>query len=170
MLDVIYEGIKAEKENVVLIGMPASGKTTVGRLLAEKIGCDFVDTDELIVEKIKMPIKYFFERYGEKEFRDVESQIVKDLVGRGGIVIATGGGTILRQENITALKYNGTLYFIDRPLDKLIPTESRPLSSDRASIEKRYNERYPIYCGCCDQHINADMDARAVADKILENF
>ena len=170
MLDVIYEGIKAEKENVVLIGMPASGKSTIGKILAEKIGCEFVDTDELIVEKMKMPIKDFFDQYGEKKFRQLESEVIRGLVGRGGIVIATGGGAILREENIKALKYNGVLYFIDRPLDKLIPTASRPLSSDRASIEKIYNERYPIYRSCCDQHINAEMDAMAVADKILENF
>ena len=100
----------------------------------------------------------------------MESEIIKGISGRGGIVIATGGGTVLRKENVTALKYNGMLYFIDRPLDKLIPTESRPLSSDRDSIKKRYDERYPIYRSCCDVHVNADMDAVAVADKILENF
>ena len=170
MLDVIYEGIKAEKENVVLIGMPASGKSTVGRLLSEKLSCDFVDTDELILDQIKMPIKDFFTLYGEERFRDVESEVIRSIAGRGGIVIATGGGAILRKENISALKYNGKLYFIDRPLDKLIPTESRPLSSDRASIEQRFNERYSIYCDCCDLRIDASGDAMTVVDKILESF
>ena len=170
MLDVIFEGIKAEKENVVLIGMPASGKSTVGRLLSEKLSCDFVDTDELILDQIKMPIKDFFTLYGEERFRDVESEVIRSIAGRGGIVIATGGGAILRKENISALKYNGKLYFIDRPLDKLIPTESRPLSSDRASIEQRFNERYSTYCDCCDLRIDASGDAMTVVDKILESF
>lgn len=170
MLDVIYEGVKAEKENVVLIGMPSSGKSTVGKLLAEKIGCDFVDTDELVTDKIKMPIKDFFSTYGEEKFREVESEIIRGLVGRGGIVIATGGGAILRNENIANLKYNGRLYFIDRPLDKLIATDTRPLSSDRAAIEQRYKERYHIYRDCCDEQVEADTDAQAVADRILENF
>lgn len=170
MLDVIFESIKAEKENVVLIGMPASGKSTVGRLLSEKLSCDFVDTDELILDQIKMPIKDFFTLYGEERFRDVESEVIRSIAGRGGIVIATGGGAILRKENISALKYNGKLYFIDRPLDKLIPTESRPLSSDRASIEQRFNERYSTYCDCCDLRIDASGDAMTVVDKILESF
>ena len=170
MIDVIYEGIKAEKENVVLIGMPASGKSTVGKMLAERLTCDFVDTDELIIEKIKMPIKDYFEKYGDEKFRDVECEVVKSLVDRGGIVIATGGGAILRKENLEALRYNGKLYFIDRPLDMLIPTESRPLSSDRMSIEKLYNERYSTYCNCCDLRIDADADAESVVDKILETF
>ena len=82
----------------------------------------------------------------------------------------TSKGLNLRKENISALKYNGKLYFIDRPLDKLIPTESRPLSSDRMSIEKLYNERYSTYCNCCDLRIDADADAESVVDKILETF
>jgi shikimate kinase len=117
-----------------------------------------------------MPIKDFFSTYGEEKFRQLESEVIRGLVGRGGIVIATGGGAILRNENIANLKYNGRLYFIDRPLDKLIATDTRPLSSDRASIEQRYKERYSIYCGCCDERVEADANAQTVADRILENF
>lgn len=165
-----YEEIKCRKENIVLIGMPASGKTTLGKILAKKLGRRFVDTDELIVEKIGMEIKDYFALYGEEKFRDVESEIIASLASENSLVIATGGGAVLRKENISALKYNGKLYFIDRPLDKLIPTEDRPLSSDRASIEARYRERYPIYCGCCDKRIDADCEVEDVAEKILENF
>ena len=154
----------------MLIGMPSSGKCSVGKLLADKIGCDFIDTDELITDKIKMPIKDFFSTYGEEKFREVESENIRGLVGRGGIVIATGGGAILRNEYIANLKYNGRLYFIDRPLDKLIATDTRPLSSDRAAIEQRYKERYQIYRDCCDEQVEAETDAQAVADRILENF
>ena len=170
MLDVIYEGIKAEKENLVLIGMPSSGKTTVGRLLAERLGSEFVDTDELIIERIKMPIKDFFSAYGEEKFRLVESEVINSLAGRNGLVIATGGGAVLREENISALKYNGKIIFLDRSLDKLVTTDSRPLSSDRASLERLYSLRYPIYHSVSDLQIPGDGTPIEVANNILENY
>lgn len=170
MMDVIYDGIKAEKENIVLIGMPSSGKSTVGRLLADKLGNVFVDTDELIVEKIKMPIKDFFTLHGEESFRDIESQIIREISGQNSLVIATGGGAILREENVSALKRNGKIIFLDRSLNNLVPTDSRPLSSDHEALQKRYDERFPIYCGCCDIHVNGDGDAISVANNILENY
>ena len=87
-----------------------------------------------------------------------------------GKVIATGGGAILREENVDALKENGKLYFIDRPLSELIPTSDRPLSSDREAIEKRYNERYAIYNSTADVRIEVNSDAEGVKAKILEDF
>ncbi len=167
-INKVYEEIKAAKENIVLIGMPASGKTTVGKILAERLERRFVDTDELIEEKIGMSIKEYFECFGEEKFRRIESEIIGSLAGENSLVIATGGGAILREENVSALKYNGKLYFIDRPLDLLVPTESRPLSSDRASVEMRYKERYSIYCDVCDVRIDAMGDAETVAEKIPE--
>ena len=166
----IYNELRSQKENIVLIGMPASGKTTVGEILASKLGRRFVDTDELICDRIKMSIKDFFSLYGEEVFRKIESQVIKELSGENSLVIATGGGAILRKENISALKYNGKVYFLDRSLENLMATESRPLSSDRVSLEKRYNERYGIYCSSCDVHIDADGDATSVAEKIMENY
>ena len=163
-----YEEVKATKENIVLIGMPASGKTTVGKILAERLERRFVDTDELIEEQIGMSIKEYFECFGEEKFRRIESEIIGSLAGENSLVIATGGGAILREENVSALKYNGKLYFIDRPLDLLVPTVSRPLSSDRASVEMRYKERYSIYCDVCDVRIDAMGDAETVAEKIPE--
>nr|MBE6544729.1 shikimate dehydrogenase [Oscillospiraceae bacterium] len=169
-VDEIYDNIRREKENIVLIGMPASGKSTVGCMIAERLGRKFVDTDEMITERIKMPIKDFFTLYGEAAFRDIESDVIRELAGENSLVIATGGGAVLRKENIFTLKHNGKIYFIDRPLEKLIPTDTRPLASDKASIEARYNERYSIYCKSCDVSIDADCDAEALAQKILENF
>ena len=170
MLDVIFGAVKSEKENVVLIGMPSSGKSTVGRLLAEKLSCDFVDTDELIINEIKMPIKDFFAKWGEEKFREVESEVIRNLAGRGGIVIATGGGAILGEENVSALKYNGKIIFLDRPLENLITTDSRPLSSDREALERLYNQRYPIYKSVCDAAVPSVMEPWQVADDILENY
>ena len=85
-------------------------------------------------------------------------------------IIATGGGAILRERNVHALKENGRLYFLDRPLEMLIPTRSRPLSSDRAAIEKRYNERYSIYTAVSDVRVDARDSIECVTEKIIEDF
>ena len=170
MTNVIYDGIRAEKENVVLIGMPSSGKSTVGRILSEKLGEEFIDTDELITEKIKMPIKDFFALHGEEKFREIESEVIREIAGRGGLVIATGGGAILRRENLTSLRHNGNILFIDRPLNLLIPTDSRPLSSDRMALENLYMTRYPIYNEACDSRIEAVGTPIEIAENILENY
>ncbi len=170
MTDVIYDGIKSEKENIVLIGMPSSGKTSVGRILASKVGATFVDTDELIVDRIKMPISEFFALHGEEKFREIESQVIRDLAVHAGLVIATGGGSILKKENVFNLKYNGTLLFIDRPLYELTPTDSRPLSKDIEALENLYRERYPIYNEACDSRIESKGTPSDVADYILENY
>lgn len=169
-IDIVYEGLRAEKENIVLIGMPSSGKSTVGRLLAQMTGCDFIDTDELIDEKIKMPISDFFSLRGEDEFRKIEREVIKEIAGLTGHVIATGGGVILNEDNLYALKYNGKVVFIDRPLYDLVATEDRPLSRDRSALEKLYNERYPIYKASCDIHVNVKGSANDVASDILENY
>ena len=170
LIDSIYNKIKQDKESIVLIGMPASGKSTVGKILAERLGREFVDTDDLITERIGMTISDYFKQEGEEQFRMIEAEVVKELADKTSLVIATGGGAILKRENVENLRYNGRLFFIDRPLKKLVPTESRPLSADKASIEKRYNERYSIYCDLCDRRIDADCDANGVAERILENY
>ena len=170
MTGVIYDGIRAEKENIVLIGMPSSGKSTVGRILAEKVGEEFIDTDELITKKINMPIKDFFALYGEEKFREVETEVIREIAGRGGLVISTGGGAVLRKENLINLRYNGNILFIDRPLNMLISTDSRPLSSDRMALENLYMTRYPIYTDACNIHIEAIGTPIEIAENILENY
>ena len=86
------------------------------------------------------------------------------------VIIATGGGAILREENVDALRENGRVYFIDRPLDSILPTDDRPLSSTRETLIQRYNERYYIYRTTCDKHIKAACTAEKVAEKILTEF
>jgi shikimate dehydrogenase len=168
VISEIYNKISGRKENIVLIGMPASGKSTVGKLVSDITSREFVDTDELIVKRAGMEITEIFSRFGEQHFRELETQIIKEISAKSSLIIATGGGAILRKENNDALKENGRLYFIDRPLEKLIPTASRPLSSDRKAIEKRFNERYGIYRSVCDVHINADTSPEEVAERILK--
>ena len=117
-----------------------------------------------------MPIKDFFSTYGEEKFRLVESEVINSLAGRNGLVIATGGGSVLREENVSALKYNGKIIFLDRSLDKLVTTDSRPLSSDRESLERLYSLRYPIYHSVSDLQIPGDGTPSEVANNILENY
>ena len=166
----VYESILKSKENIVLIGMPASGKTTVAGILSQLSGRDLTDTDDVIREISGMDIPTIFAERGERIFRDIETEAVMTSAKKSGRIIATGGGAILRDENVRALRMNGRLYFIDRPLESLIPTADRPLSSDRAAIEERYAERYPIYRAVCDVRIDASTDVCTVASKIFEDF
>lgn len=148
-----YRSILREKENVVLIGMPSCGKTSVGRVLAEKLGRRLVDLDALIVEKAGRSIPEIFATEGETAFRDIESEVILSLAAENGLVIATGGGAVLREENRRRLKQNGRLYFLDRPVELLMPTADRPTASTAAAILRRYEERYPIYTAAADHVI-----------------
>ncbi|MBQ4120138.1 MAG: shikimate dehydrogenase [Clostridia bacterium] len=167
-IDSIYDTIYKQKQNIVLIGMPGSGKTTVGTLLAENMGLEFIDTDSLIVEK-HGDITEIFKLKGESGFRDIESKIIKDISATQGKVIATGGGAVLRAENIKALKQNGKIYFLDRPLESLQGTPDRPLSQNSAELKKRYDERYGIYCECADVRITENTTPKAAVRRIIDN-
>ena len=160
----IYRKLKAGKENIVLTGMPGSGKSTVGKLLAEKLGRPFVDTDLLITEKTGKTPAELISQQGEAAFRDIESDVIRQIALTNGSIIATGGGAILRDENIDALKMNGRLFFLDRPLEQLLPTEDRPLSSTKEAIAARYRERYDRYRSTADTVIpNATAPEEAAA-------
>ena len=162
----IYDEIYFDKRNIVLTGMPGSGKSTVGRLIAEKLGREFIDTDSLIVER-HGEITGIFAEHGEKYFRDIESGIINELASITGKVIATGGGAVLRGDNVDALRRNGELFFIDRSVEYLIPTEDRPLADEKAKIERLYNERIDIYMDTADYIIDGDCEPDDVADSII---
>ena len=166
----IYKKLLRDKENIILIGMPACGKTSVGKLLAKKLERRFVDTDALIEERAGCTISKIFEDYGEEEFRRIESEVIREVSSLGGAVISTGGGSILKGENVSALKENGKLYFIDRPLESLLPTPDRPLANTADAIKQRFTERYPIYNAAADTRIDADLDIQSVAEKIERDF
>ena len=168
--DSIYLEILRMKKNIVLIGMPACGKTTVGNLLSEELGMELFDSDKLISEKTGRDISDIFEKDGEPAFRKMESEAIAELSGKTGIIIATGGGAILNPENIRNLSKNGKIYFIDRPLEKLVPTSDSPTASTFEAIKKRYEERYPLYKKYADKIIGADCEAKDVALKIKEDF
>ncbi len=169
-IDAVFEALVKEKKNIVLIGMPSSGKSTIGKEIASKLGMDFVDSDELIVQNAKMPIPEIFAKYGESEFRKMETDAIRELSKKQHTVVATGGGAVLNFENIRLLSQNGRIYFIDRPLESLLVTDDRPLSSSREALEKRYNERYEIYKSSCHYHLKASDSIEENAQKIIEEF
>lgn len=167
IINSIYDRIIKDKENIVLVGMPSCGKTTIGNMLSKMINRQVIDTDSLIVEKIGMSIADYLKEHTEKEFRDIESECVKEASKSSSCIIATGGGAILREENVNSLKQNGVLYFINRDLNNLTPTSSRPFSSDLESLKKRYEERLPIYKKVCDIEVDNNDEINDVINKIL---
>lgn len=145
----IIKSMKQQMGNIVLIGMPGTGKSLIGKLLAELTGKTLQDTDAKIKEEAKMTIPEIFEKEGETGFRDRESAICKKLGKERNLIIATGGGAILRPENVDALRQNGTLVHITRSIDKL-PTRGRPLSKNIETLKKMEAQRMPLYKSAAD--------------------
>ena len=145
----IIKSMKQRMGNIVLIGMPGTGKSLIGKLLAELTGKTLQDTDAKIKEEAKMTIPEIFEKEGEAGFRDRESAICKKLGKERNLIIATGGGAILRPENVDALRQNGTLVHITRSIDKL-PTRGRPLSKNIETLKKMEAQRMPLYKSAAD--------------------
>lgn len=167
----IFNAAMTEKENIVLIGMPGSGKTTVGRLLAESLGRPFVDTDAEIVRRAGKSISDIFATLGEPGFRALEAEVVADIAAKtSGGVIATGGGAILADGNVRALQRTGRLYFLDRPLEALLPTPDRPLACSAEDIRRRYSERYDRYLATADVRIPNPASADAAVAAIRKEF
>ena len=170
----IYRSILSQKKNIVLIGMPGCGKTTIGKRLAAELGKKFIDTDSEIIKEINMPISDYFARFGEESFRRLESEVIKRISAEQSAVTATGGGAVLNRENIRLLKENGTVVFIDRPIEKLVTSSDRPLSSDREMLKKRYDERYGLYCSSADKKINAvdelELNVKAIKEVFLNEI
>ena len=168
LCDRIFAQLERRKRNIVLIGMPACGKTTVGTLLAEKTSRTFIDTDQVIREISGKTPGQIINEAGEDVFRAIEAQAIAQAGKNTGCIISTGGGAILRLENVAALRQNGTLYFIDSPVDQLIPTNDRPLSNSAEKLMQLYDERYPAYAACADFTIPANGSAASVAQCIEE--
>ncbi len=168
--DVISQ-ILLETCNIVLIGMPSAGKTTLGQILSTKMNKHFIDLDDVVVEKTKMPIPDIFKIYGEDTFRSIESDIAYELSCMQQMIIGTGGGTIKRKINMDYLCLNGIVFFIDRDLDKLISSDpNRPLSSSRNALETLHKERYPLYQKYANVIVNNNFEIQATVDAILDEF
>lgn len=157
-------------KNIVIIGMPGSGKSTFGKRIAEKLNKPFIDMDVYIESNEKKSIKEMF-AISEDYFRDVESKYAMILGKSNSNVIATGGGVVKREENIKNLKKNSVIVFINRPVEKIIndiDVKTRPLLKDGAEVlYKLYNERIDLYKKYCDIEINNEMEVEGVADLII---
>jgi len=162
----IYEKIYFDKRNIILSGMPASGKSTVGKIVAEALGRELIDTDRLIVERYG-DIPTIFREKGERYFRDLESEVIKEVSALSDKVISLGGGVVMRPENVAALRQNGAIFFIDRSPEYLIPTDDRPLADKKEKIMRLYKKRIDTYMNTADFIIDGDCDPEDVADSII---
>ncbi len=158
----IAQAMYTELANIVLIGMPGCGKTSVGRLLAKQLGRELYDLDKVITERAGKPIPEIFAEHGEAYFRDLEAAVTKDIAKKSGVIIACGGGTPLREENRNALRQNGRIVYIKRPLHALA-RNGRPLSAGDNAIEKLYAVRRPIYESFADCTIEPCGSVRTCA-------
>mgnify|MGYP003586258547 CR=1 FL=1 len=150
--------MKDSRENIVLIGMPGVGKTTIGKLLAQQLGREFVDIDEYLEQSVGMSIPEMF-AISEEFFREQEARIIREIAAREQLVIATGGGVIKIPANIEALKQSGTIFFLNRSIEDImlsLNAEYRPLLKDdpRTKLEQLYFERYDKYLACADYRID----------------
>ena len=170
LLETTYQSVLKEKESIVLIGMPASGKSTLGERIARHLLRPFLDADAVLSEREGRKIPDIFKAEGEAFFRDRESETLASLALQNGIVLATGGGAILREENVRRLRQNGRLVFLDRSPEQLIPTADRPTASDREAMLARYRERYALYLQASDVRIPADGSADEVFDIIRKEL
>ena len=161
----IHLSLRQQMENIVLIGMPGSGKSTVAAALAEKLGKQAVDADAESVKLAGRPIPQNFAEEGEAGFRSWETKVLSELGKRSGLIIATGGGCVTQDRNYPLLHQNGTIFCLTRQLDKL-PTDGRPLSQTN-DLSQMYRTRKPMYERFADHIIDNDGSLKNTVAAIL---
>ena len=169
VINYAYNKIKNDETNIVLIGMPGCGKSTVGKILAEKLSKNFIDTDLEIERKTSRKIPEIFSENGEEFFREIEAEIVEENGKILGAVIATGGGAVLKTENRNALKQNGITVYLKKDLSQL-SIEGRPLSKNYETLQKLYDERKFVYESFADFSVDVDSDADVTVERIIEKL
>lgn len=170
LCEKVYRETLSQKRNLVLIGMPTSGKTTVGALLGKLTGKPLFDTDALTELRLHKTIPEIFAESGETAFRKEESVTIKEVAAKTGYIVATGGGAILSSENIRLLKKNGKIFFLDRPKELLTAGGGRPLSSNGAALNELYEKRLPLYLAAADCRIVNATTPENAAREILRNL
>lgn len=165
-IEAIHKTLKLQMENIVLIGMPGSGKSTVGAQLAKRLGKELVDADAKIVELVGISIPEIFSLGGEVCFRQAEAQVLSQLGKRSGCIIATGGGCVTQEENYRSLHQNGTIFWLTRSIDKL-PTDGRPLSQT-GKLEQMYRVRKPLYERFADHRVDNDGDIEGTVERVIK--
>ncbi|WP_020158154.1 shikimate kinase AroK [Methylobacter marinus] len=167
-----------QSENIYLIGLMGAGKTTIGRQLAKALKLPFYDSDKAIEESTGVDIPTIFEFEGEDGFRDREQKMIQQLTQKKGIVLATGGGAILREQNRKLLKENGFIVYlqcsVDRILERTRRDSQRPLlqiENPKERLESLFAQREPLYLSCADYKIDTGvMQSKTVVNHILEKY
>ena len=158
--------------NIVLIGMPASGKSTIGKLLAKKMNYEYYDADRYLERKENVKISTLFSEKGEEYFRNLETKYLKELSQKNGIIISTGGGAVKREKNIQILGEKGIIVFLNRKIEDIAKEnhEARPLLQNIDNIYKLYDERIELYNRYSDIIVENDRTLKEVTDKITEEI
>lgn len=164
----ILKKVSTDMKSIVLIGMPGSGKSSIGNFLAEKTGREFLDTDEEAEKIAVLSPAEIIKTQGEKSFRKIENEAVKSLCKLSGKIIATGGGVVTNEDNFDAIRQNSTVFFINRDIS-VLPTDNRPLSQ-KNSLDDMFKIRLPLYRKFCDFEIDGNGTIEEVAQRILERI
>ena len=168
VIENIHRVLSHQMKNIVLIGMPGCGKTTVGALLAEKLNRKFVDADEEIIRLAGKSIPDIFAQDGEEVFRRLETTALESLGKQSGLVIATGGGCVTRSRNYPVLHQNGMIVWLERELS-LLPTDGRPLSQANR-LEEMYTLRKPMYEAFADIRVENTQSPAQTVGEILSKL
>jgi len=167
-IQVMTQALIQQKRNLVFIGMPGSGKSILAKKTSEILNLPLLDTDQMIVERIGMEIKDYFAFYGEKKFREIEQEVIHEIAKENGIIISTGGGVVLFEENMKALRMNGVIFFVDRDPQKLEVSDHRPLSPDRQRVLALYEQRIELYQKYKDVLIDNNGELEEALIKCIE--
>ncbi|MBR1972755.1 MAG: shikimate kinase [Oscillospiraceae bacterium] len=162
----VHRKLSTQMQNIVLIGMPGCGKSTVGAYLAEKLGRKLVDADTQIVALAGKSIPDIFAQDGEDAFRDLETRVLADLGKQSGLIIATGGGCVTKERNYPLLHQNSTIFWLQRNID-VLPTDGRPLSQAN-KLTDMYKIRKPMYEAFADHRVDNNGDLNTTVGTILE--
>lgn len=168
VIHAIYRKLSAQMKNIVLVGMPGCGKTTIGAALAEKLGRKLVDADDEIIRLAGKSIPEIFAQDGEAAFRALETQALSELGKQSGLILATGGGCVTQERNYSLLHQNGNLFWLKRDIDRL-PTNGRPLSQSNA-LADMYAAREPMYRAFADFTVDNNGSVEATAQAILSQL
>lgn len=164
----VYEKLNKQMQNIILIGMPGCGKSTIAKALGEILNRKVADTDTEIEKRVKKTPAELILEYGEKHFRDIECEVVSDLSKESGLIIATGGGVVERKENHKSLHQNGVIVWLKRDVSNL-PCDNRPLSQ-KFSPQELFRKREPLYTDFADITVDIVSDKDASVKSVLSKL